>query len=141
MYQNQQQNPYGYYNTQPQNYYQRTSGIQSPQMLLKGRPVSSIEEVKAQPIDFDGSIFYFPDLANKRIYTKQINMDGTATLNMYEIREIPTVNETQPSVVSMNNYITRDEFDSVVAQLKAMLVPEQQPIQTEPPKQKIELNF
>ena len=108
---------------------------------LKGRLVSSLEEARATSIDFDGSIFYFPDLANKRIYTKQINMDGTATLNMYEIREIPTVNETQPSVVSMNNYITRDEFDSVVAQLKAMLVPEQQPIQTEPPKQKIELNF
>lgn len=108
---------------------------------LKGRLVSSLEEARATSIDFDGSIFYFPDLANKRIYTKQINMDGTATLNMYEIREIPTVNEAQPSVVSMNNYITRDEFDSVVAQLKAMLVPEQQSIQTEPPKQKVELNF
>ena len=112
-----------------------------PQAYLKGRLVSSLEEARATSIDFDGSIFYFPDLANKRIYTKQINMDGTATLNMYEIREIPTVNEAQPSVVSMNNYITRDEFDQVVAQLKAMLVPEQQPIQTEPPKQKIELNF
>lgn len=108
---------------------------------LKGRLVSSLEEARATSIDFDGSIFYFPDLANKRIYTKQINMDGTATLNMYEIREIPTVNEAQSSIVSMNNYITRDEFDSVVAQLKAMLVPEQQSIQTEPPKQKIELNF
>jgi len=41
--------------------------------------------VKASAIDFDGSIFYFPDLANQKIYTKQINMDGTATLNVYEI--------------------------------------------------------
>jgi hypothetical protein len=38
--------------------------------FLKGRLVSSIEEARATSIDFDGSIFYFPDLANKRIYTK-----------------------------------------------------------------------
>ena len=50
--------------------------------------VSSIEEARASLIDFDGSIFYFPDLANKRIYTKQINIDGTATLNVYELRPI-----------------------------------------------------
>lgn len=29
--------------------------------FLKGRPVSSLEEVRAIPIDFDGSVFYFPD--------------------------------------------------------------------------------
>ena len=49
-----------------------------PYMGIKGRPVASIEEARASIIDFDGSIFYFPDLANKRIYTKQINMDGSA---------------------------------------------------------------
>ena len=42
--------------------------------LLKGHPVSSLEEVKATSIDFDGSIFYFPDIANKRIYTKTVDM-------------------------------------------------------------------
>lgn len=64
---------------------------QQPQQLgLKGRPVSSIDEVRASGIDFDGSIFYFPDIANKRIYTKQINIDGTAILNMYELKEMPT---------------------------------------------------
>jgi hypothetical protein len=40
------------------------------------RPVSSIEEVRASPIEFDGSIFYFSDIANKKIYTKFVNMDG-----------------------------------------------------------------
>ena len=112
-----------------------------PQIALKGRLVSSLEEARATSIDFDGSIFYFPDLANRRIYTKQINLDGTATLNMYELREVPTINE-QAVVTSMNNYITRDEFDQVVAQLKAMLVPEQQQVShVEQPKEKIELNF
>ena len=110
-----------------------------PQAYLKGRLVSSLEEARATSIDFDGSVFYFPDLANRRIYTKQINLDGTATLNMYELREIPTVNEQQ--VFASTNFVTRDEFDQVVAQLKAMLVPEQPVAQVEPPKQKVELNF
>lgn len=66
--------------------------------------MSSLEEVRALSIDFDGSIFYFPDLANKRIYTKQINMDGTASLNMYELKPIPA----EPAV---GDYITRSEFE------------------------------
>ena len=110
-----------------------------PQPYLKGRLVSSLEEARATSIDFDGSIFYFPDLANRKIYTKQINLDGTATLNMYELREMPTINEQQ--VFASTNFVTRDEFDQVVAQLKAMLVPEQPVAQAEPPKQKVELNF
>lgn len=31
---------------------------------LKGRPVSSLDEVRASAVDFDGTISYFPDLAN-----------------------------------------------------------------------------
>lgn len=84
-----------------------------PQML-KGRPVSSMEEVRAIPIDFDGSTFYFPDMANKRIYTKQINMDGTASLNMYELKEIPI---EMPKA----DYITREEFNSVILRLQESL--------------------
>ena len=78
-------------------------------MGIKGRPVASIEEARASIIDFDGSIFYFPDLANKRIYTKQINMDGTAILNMYELKEIPV--ET-PSAGAQ--YVTREEFEAAI---------------------------
>lgn len=52
----------------PQNYF----SMQPQQTALKGRLVSSLEEVRATGIDFDGSVFYFPDIANKRIYTKQI---------------------------------------------------------------------
>lgn len=92
---------------------------------LKGRPVSSIDEARASAVDFDGSIFYFPDLANKCIYTKQINVDGTATLNMYELKEIP-VKEHEPSA---NNFVTRDEFETVINQIKAILTPTKQPEQ------------
>ena len=91
---------------------------------LKGRPVASLEEARASSIDFDGSVFYFPDLANKRIYTKQINMDGTSTLLMYELKELP-VEQPQAS------YITREEFDSTINQLKALLV---QPLSPQTPE-------
>ena len=81
--------------------------------------VSSIEEARASLIDFDGSIFYFPDLANKRIYTKQINIDGTATLNVYELRPIQIQQETQPSQGMDANFVTREEFQQTIDQLKA----------------------
>ena len=98
-----------------------------PQGNLKGRLVSSLEEARATSIDFDGSIFYFPDLASKRIYTKQINMDGTATLNMYELKELPVMTSEQQGVVSMNNYITREEFEQAIGQLRNMFTPIEQP--------------
>lgn len=80
---------------------------------LKGRPVSSLDEARASAIDFDGTVFYFPDLANKRIYTKQINLDGTATLCMYELKEIPTVEPT--------GYVTKEEFETAINQIKGLL--------------------
>ena len=88
-----------------------------PQTGLKGRLVSSLEEARATSIDFDGSVFYFPDLANKRIYTKQINIDGTASLYVYELRELPIENETSSFVPSVEKFVTREEFERVLAQL------------------------
>ena len=100
-------NPYqaqNYVQAQPQQFYN------PPKLFLKGRMVTSIEEAKAASIDFDGSIFYFPDLANKRIYTKQINYDGTASMNVYELRQIPI--EQTP------DYITRKEFEEAIRSLQ-----------------------
>ena len=92
-------------------------------MGLKGRPVSSIDEARASSIDFDGTVFYFPDLANHCIYTKQINIDGTATLLMYELKEIP--------VPSQPNFVTREEFENTIAQLQKLLATPQQSPATE----------
>ena len=109
---------YQNYNYYPQQTQQQpaTYARQTQASGLKGRPVSSLDEVRASTVDFDGSIFYFPDLANKRIYTKQINMDGTASLNMYELKEMPTEQQGQSL-----SYITREEFDRVIAQLRASM--------------------
>jgi hypothetical protein len=98
-------------------------------MGLKGRPVSSLEEARATGIDFDGSVFYFPDLANKRIYTKQINLDGTASLNMYELKELPL-----PTAIDSGNFITRQEFNEAMEALRNSLIrtPTQPEVATEP---------
>lgn len=92
-----------------------------PQVGLKGRLVASLEEARATSIDFDGSVFYFPDLANKRIYTKQINMDGTATLCVYELREMPVQKDDSSLVPSIEKFVTREEFERVLAQLREKL--------------------
>ena len=109
-----------------------------PQTGLKGRLVSSLEEARATSIDFDGSVFYFPDLANKRIYTKQINMAGTATLCMYELRELPVVKEESGLVPSVEKFVTREEFERVLEQLKLFQKPTEQAVSS-PAKEKVEL--
>ena len=76
------------------------------------RQVSSIEEVKASPIDFDGSVFYFPDIANKKIYTKSVNMDGTVSINLYELSQIKPADQSNDS-----SYVTRQEFEEVINNL------------------------
>ena len=83
------------------------------QQIPQVRPVSSIEEVRASPIDFDGSIFYFPDIANKKIYTKSINLDGTVGINLYELKENAAANN-----MSEAGYVTRQEFEDTINQLK-----------------------
>ena len=107
-----------------------------PQVTLKGRLVSSLEEARATSIDFDGTVFYFPDLANKRIYTKQINMDGTASLYVYELRETPIENEASGFVPSIEKFVTREEFERVLAELRQKPT---EPAASAKPKEKVEV--
>lgn len=118
------QSNYGAYNPSQMNGLRQTIAPQQPVAMpqpapipyLKGHPVSSLEEARATTIDFDGSVFFFPDLANKRIYTKQINMDGTSSLNMYELQKLP-IAPTDGSI-----YITREEFDNALKELRESVV-------------------
>ena len=123
--------PQGQYGNMARPPYQPNNGWNNSRI----RPVSSIEEVRAASIDFDGSVFYFSDLANKRIYTKQIGMDRTAQLNMYELKETPIME--QP-IVDTSNFVTRDEFDTVMKQIKELLVKPEQLAETEKPKEEKE---
>lgn len=115
--------------------------VQSGQLPtgLKGRLVSSLEEARATSIDFDGSVFYFPDLANKRIYTKQINIDGTASLYVYELREMPVQKEDSGFVPSVEKFVTREEFERVLAQFQQLLQKPTEPAASALTKEKVEL--
>ena len=93
----------------------------APSAVLKGRPVSSFEEARVAQIDLDGSVSIFPDLGNKRIYTKRINVDGTASISTYTLDEHPT--ETD---FSSTEYVSKAEFselkqtlDDIIAKLTA----------------------
>lgn len=104
-------------------YVARMPYVEQPQIGIKGRPVSSIEEVRATSIDFDGSIFFFPDLANKKIYTKQINIDGTSTLNVYELKTMPLV-ENHNNTIDSTQFVTREEFEAALTQIKEKIAPQ-----------------
>ena len=127
------------YNYYPQQYAGGSYMQPQPQQYnsvsgLKGRPVSSIEEVRAAQIDFDGSLFIFPDIANHRIYTKKVCIDGSAELNAYELIKTPVTTPTNESI-QLDNFVTKQELNEVVEQLKASL------IQTKDPKPAQPLNF
>lgn len=93
---------------------------------IKGRPVVSIDEARASQIDLDGSLHVFPDIGNKKIYTKQINLDGTATFNTFEM-----VSEISSNTSQNNNYVTRSELDEIIAELKISLQNKSKPASTQ----------
>lgn len=99
---------------------------------LKGRPVSSFEEARVAQIDLDGSISFFPDLGNKKIYTKRINADGTAAISTYSLDEQP--------IEAIPDYATKDE----ILELKQTLNDVLAKMQNATPSQQVQkpaLNF
>lgn len=85
--------------------------------LLKGRPVSSYDEAKAAMIDLDGSMFVFTDIANKRIYTKQIMLDGSAELKVYTLQEQNIKEQKQNT-----DYVLQSDFEQAIEILKNQIL-------------------
>lgn len=99
-------NPNMGYNQQP-----------SSQQMLKGRPVSNEEEANAAMIDFDGSLFVFPDKAHGKIYTKQLGLDGNIVFLKYSLE-----NMTPKESVSQNcsdSYVTKSELSKSIEDMKS----------------------
>ena len=124
--QNQQPTYGGYYQTNPYaGQYPRYTPTEaqaayptfSATTCLKGRPVVSLEEARAAQIDLDGSLHIFTDIGNKKIYTKQINVDGTATLNTYSLVEEPVIEQAIPQ----EDYVTKAEFNQALSQIQTIL--------------------
>lgn len=114
--------PYGNNNMLLSNQpYDNYMGRANPQNLLtnqflKCRPVSSKDEAKAYQIDLDGSLWVFTDVGNGKIYTKQINNDGTATFKTYTFVE-------DESPYNSTEYVTKEEFNKVIQTLMAAMQP------------------
>lgn len=105
---------YNYPMQQRLNYLEQQYPQFSPQPMLKGRPVSSIDEAKAAMIDLDGTPYYFVDTANNAIYSKQINLDGTASLSIY--KKVEDKDQPKPDIP-----VTRAEFEAEIFNLKSQL--------------------
>lgn len=87
---------------------------QQQQNVIKGRPVSGIEEARAAMIDLDGSLFVFTDIANKKIYTKQIQLDGSAEVKTYKLIEQPIQENKE---IEQSDYVLRSEFENALGNM------------------------
>ena len=123
MYQN---NPY----YQNYNMQQNQMCAAAPQMFLKGRPVVSVDEVRAAQIDFDGSLFIFPDITNGCIYTKQATPTGII-FNKYVLEE-------QNAKPASSDYVTREELNNIISELKSAVKPN---LNAQSPTPAAEFNF
>lgn len=84
--------------------------------ILKGRPVSNEEEANAAMIDFDGSLFVFPDKAHGKIYTKQLGLDGNIIFNVYT-QEGAVPAAPQPATYQtpdMTGYLKKEDMEPVL---------------------------
>ena len=102
------------YNTPYDNYMGNNRVNQQPNQgnqFLKCRPVSSKEEARAFQIDLDGSLWVFTDVGNDKIYTKQVNSDGTATFKTYALTQ-----DENPYV--QPEYVTKEEFERAIQSLR-----------------------
>ena len=130
-----QPNAYYYPNQLQQSYAPRQVPYEMPQQnLLKGRFVSSVDEVRAAQVDFDGSIFIFPDMANKKIYTKQIDLNGNVKLEEYDWVPIE-------KTAAVGDFVTKQEFEETMAKVKEAISQATQPQVTKQPQSKEGFNF
>lgn len=70
------------------------------------KPVTSIDEAKAQSVRLDGVPTYLIDIGNKMIYEKKLNMnDGSAIFNVYALRENENVENENLDVINKNDLL------------------------------------
>ena len=72
--------------------------MMTQQQSLKGRIVSSADEVKAAIVDLDGSPTFFPCPAETCIYVKSIDLNGSPVIQKF----VPEQPQQQPQYAEMN---------------------------------------
>ena len=89
--------------------------------ILKGRPVSNEEEANAAMIDFDGSLFVFPDKAHGKIYTKQLGLDGNIVFLKYSLDYDPQPTASPVPAQDRSEYVKRDVLEKSLYELRDKL--------------------
>lgn len=108
---------------QPGNYTPNSQQTSSAAPILKGRPVSNEEEANAAMIDFDGSLFVFPDKAHGKIYTKQLGLDGNIIFLKYSLEsrgQSENGQNTASAMVSgqdMSEYVKKDDLNQKLSEI------------------------
>lgn len=103
------------YMQQPINPQQMQNPIQNQttvnNMFYDCKPVTSIDEAKAQSVKIDGTPTYLVDIGNKKIYEKKLNMnDGSAIFNVYQLTEN---NENQSNAyknIDLSEMLSKDDL-------------------------------
>lgn len=100
---------------------------QQQSQVLKGRPVSSIEEAKAAQIEYDGSQFLFPDISTGKIYSRRLGLDGKPLFEVYaQVHEqdeasYPAEPAEVASLSPIPDYITKKDLDEAMSGLRSSL--------------------
>lgn len=96
---------------------------QQAPVYIKCRAVTSIDEAKAAMIDLDGSLHVFTDIPHRKIYTKQINLDGTASLNTYSLDELSPPTQSGATVINSpkESAVTESVFTQAINSLQSRI--------------------
>lgn len=86
---------------------------------LRGRIVTSIDEIRAAQIELDGAETFFPCPANASIYTKSIDMNGNAVIRRYELSEDNGMTEKKQEIVDVETF---NGLQKRVKQLEDILI-------------------
>lgn len=103
-------NPYAFGNAAG---WQRPTSQFPSQPYLKGRLVTSVDEVRAAQVDLDGTATYFASPGEAKIYVKGIDMQGLPYIQVYELQKNPTgANEIEARIMTLENRLK--ELESYV---------------------------
>ena len=91
---------------------------QSQQVFYKAIPVSSIDEVKSTPAEFNGNPTFFFNKAKAEVYMKQYDNTGNAPIVTFKL-VIPEVTEPE-NPYSKDFKVLIEKIDSI----KKLLTPE-----------------
>ena len=103
------------FNHPQQHNFQQQQVQPQPKNMVKCKMVTSLEEVKAMPIDFDGSLNVYVDVTNNKIYTKVFTVNATVDIKTYEVVSMVDNN-------SDTKYATIDDIEAIKKELEELKV-------------------